>query len=74
MKLNCRNQVKILLAYEGLKLRELVDLINENSEKKYTPDGLSHKLRRGRLTYEEMILITDLLGYEINIVKKQDEK
>lgn len=72
MKINSKNQVKILLTYEGLKLKELAALMTEKSGKKYTPDGLSHKLARGRLTYDEMLIITDVLNYNITFTKSED--
>lgn len=69
MKVNAKNQVKVLLSYEGVKLKELAVLMSEKTGKKYTPDGLSHKLARGRLTYDEMVIIADILGYNINFSK-----
>ena len=50
-----------------------MNTINDSTEKtgkKYTSDGLSHKLNRGRLTYDEMLIITEILDYEINFTKK----
>jgi len=73
MRMNAKNQVKILLTYEELKLKELAALLSNKSAKKYTPDGLSHKLSRGRLTYDEMVLITEILGYDITFTKRETE-
>ena len=55
---------------EDVKLKELVVKLSETTRKKYTSDGLSHKLSRGRLTYDEMLLIADILGYKIEFSKK----
>lgn len=70
MQINSKNQVKLLLMLEDVKLKELVVKLSETTSKKYTSDGLSHKLSRGRLTYDEMLLIADILGYKIEFSKK----
>ena len=70
MQINSKNQVKLLLMLEDVKLKELVVKFSETTRKKYTSDGLSHKLSRGRLTYDEMLLIADILGYKIEFSKK----
>lgn len=69
MKLNSKNQVKTLLAIDGIKLKELSQMMTDKTGKTYTPDGLSHKLARGRLTYDEMLIISELLNYEIRFEK-----
>ncbi len=70
MQINSKKQVKLLLMLEDVKLKELVVKLSETTRKKYTSDGLSHKLSRGRLTYDEMLLIADILGYKIEFSKK----
>ena len=70
MKLLIKEQIKMLLLQEGLMLKELAELISKSTGKKCTPDSLSQKLRRGSLTYNETLMIADLLGYEIKFVKK----
>lgn len=72
MIVSSRNQVKVLLTYEGVQLKELASMMSEKSGKNYTPSGLSHKLNRGRLTYDEMLIITEILGYEINFKKIEE--
>ena len=69
MKVSAKNQVKVLLTYEGVKLKDLAAMMAEKTGKKYTPDGLSHKLGRSRLTYDEMLVITEILGYDISFTK-----
>ncbi len=70
--MTAREYVKILLAKEGLTLKELARLATENSSKKYTLDGLSHKMRLGTLRFEDFELFTKILGYSIEL-KKIDE-
>lgn len=70
MKLLVKEQIKTLLAQEGLMLKELAEIISQKTGKKCTPDSLSQKLRRGSLTYNETLLIAELLGYRIEFVKE----
>ncbi len=61
--------VKILLAKEAITLKELARLASENSGKKYTLDGLSHKMSLGTLRFEDVELFTKILGYKIELKK-----
>ena len=45
--MSVREFVKIMLAKECMTLTQLAKLATENSDKKYTMDGLSHKMRKG---------------------------
>lgn len=73
MKVQSRNQVKVLLTYENVKLKDLATLLTEKTGKRYTSDGLSHKINRGRLTYDEMLEVAEILGYEIKFEKLDEE-
>lgn len=72
MKLQVREQIKTLLAQEDVKLKELAVMITEKTGKKCASDSLSQKLRRGSLTYNETLMIAELLGYEIAFIKKKN--
>lgn len=69
MKLQVKEQIKTLLAQEDVKLKELAKMISEKTGVSYSPDSISHKLRRGTLTYNETLLIAEILGYKIKFVK-----
>ena len=73
MKLQVREQIKTLLAQENIKLKELAAMIAEKTGKKCAPDSLSQKLRRGSLTYNETLMIAELLDYEIAFIKKTND-
>ena len=64
-----REFVKILLAKESMTIKELAQLATENSDKKYTLDGLSHKMRWGTLRFDDAEFFAKLLGYEIELKK-----
>lgn len=70
MQMLVREQVKTLLAQEGIKMKDLAIKMEEISGRTYSLQNLSHRLRRGTLTYNEMLLIADILGYEISFQKK----
>lgn len=69
MQMLVREQVKTLLAQEGIKMKDLAKKMEEISGRTYSLQNLSHRLRRGTLTYNEMLLIADILGYEISFKK-----
>ena len=69
MKLNAKELVKLVLAKECLTQKDLVQLLCEKTDKKYTQDGLSRKLNKGTITFNEVMTILDILGYEIDLKK-----
>lgn len=69
MKLKSKELIKVLLSQRGFKLKELAKILTEKTGKEYSPDGLSHKIGRGTISYDEMLVISEILGYEINITE-----
>ena len=70
MELKARELIKVLLSQENIKQKKLVEMLNNLTGKSYTPSGLSHKIGRGSISYDEVVDIINLLGYEIKIGKK----
>lgn len=70
MELKSKELIKVLLSEQKVKQKELAKILTEKTGKVYTPDSLSHKIGRGTISYDEMLLITEILGYEINITRK----
>lgn len=70
MIINAKGLIKLILSNKSLTQKELVELLNEKTNKKYTQDGLSRKLSKGTITFNEIILIADVLGYEIDLKSK----
>lgn len=62
--------LKSILAIEGLSLTDLARLITENCNRSEIPQTISQKLKRGTIKYVEMQEIADLLGYDIEWVKR----
>lgn len=67
--MTAKEQVKILLAKENITLKELARLATERGNKKFTLDGLSHKMRLGTLRYDDLELFAKILGYTIELRK-----
>lgn len=70
MILNAKEIIKLILSKEGLTQKELTQILTSKTGHKYTPDGFSRKINRGTITYNEIIKIIDLLGYEIKLEQK----
>ncbi len=69
MENKVKKQIKTLLAQEDMKLFELANAISEKTNKKCTPDSLSHRMARASITYDEMCIIAEILGYKISFIK-----
>ena len=44
-------------------------MANKISDKKYTADGISQKLNKGTMKYDEVQFLAGILGYEIELKK-----
>lgn len=71
MKLNANAQVRAFLTMRGSNISKLASLLGEKLGKKYTRQNLSNKLRAGTLKYDEMLVIADILGFEIKFEEKK---
>ena len=65
MKIEAREQIKALLALRGMKVKDLPALLSEKTGKKYTQAGLIGKMKRGSLSYNEMLTICEILNFQI---------
>lgn len=63
-------EIKFLLSNKGLTLTYLAQQMEQNLKKPYSIANLSNKLRKGTITYEEIKLIADILGYEVRFIEK----
>ena len=71
MQLNSKEIIKIMLNRENIKQKELAQILSEKTNKKYTQGSLSQKISRGTISYNEVALIADILGYSINLEKNK---
>ena len=52
--------------------KALVELLTEKTGKNFRPDSFSQKLINDTIPYREVAQITEILGYEIKVVKIED--
>ena len=70
MKMQVREQVKTLLSQEAITMKELAKRIQEKTGKNFSLQNLSHRLKRGTLYYNEVLLVAEILGYNIKFEKE----
>ena len=64
-----KEQVKSLLALENVSLTQVAQKMTEITGKHYSMQNLSQKLSRKTIKFEEVVLISQILGYEIKFEK-----
>lgn len=64
------NEVKMLAAKKGLTLTYIAKYLSEHSDKNYTLDYLSKKLRYNTIRYSEMKIIAQALDMELQFAEK----
>ena len=57
----------------NVSLSELAQTLGKRLNKPYSMQNLSNKLRNETITHCEMLIIADILGYDLKFVRK-DEK
>ena len=70
MSVKVREQIKSLLGAKGVTMKEVAQILAEKTKKNYSLANLSSKLKRGTLTYNEVLVIIDYLGYKIEFTEK----
>lgn len=70
MMARTRDKIKSFIALNGLYIKDLAELMNTKSSKKYSEDSLGGKIRRESLTFKEAELMADVLGYKLEFTKK----
>ena len=68
--MSVRKDIKVLLAENNVKLKDLAFEMSEKVGKKITADNISQKLRKGTLRYDDAMIIGDILGYDLKFVKR----
>lgn len=71
MRLKAKEIIKVLLSRKHIKQKDLAENLTQQTGKKYTQGSLSQKISRGTISYDEVALIAEIAGYDINFVEKQ---
>ena len=64
-----KQEVKTIIAREGLTVEKLAKLLTEKTGKRYTQQSLQHKISLSSLRYDEVELIAEIFNYKIYIEK-----
>jgi hypothetical protein len=70
--MNVRNEIKSIIAASGWTLTDIVKELNKGlaETEQTTPQNISNKLTRGTIKYSECKKIAEIIGYNIEWVKK----
>ncbi len=66
------NDLKKVLLDVDVSLTELAEALSKKLGKRYSMQNLSNKLRNETITHREMLVIADILGYDLQFVRKND--
>lgn len=67
------NDLKKILLDVNISLTELAAALGKRLNKPYSMNNLSNKLRKETITHREMLIIADILGYDLKFIRR-DEK
>lgn len=67
-----REQVKSLLVAKDISMKELCEKLSEKLGKEYSLANFSSKLKRGTIMYNEVVLIAEILKYDIKFVDTEE--
>lgn len=65
------NDLKKVLLDVNISLTELAEALSKKLGKRYAMQNLSNKLRNETITHREMLVIADILGYDLQFVRKR---
>lgn len=65
------NELKKILLDVDVNLTELAQALAKRLEKPYSMQNLSNKLRNETITHREMLIIADILGYDLKFVRRE---
>ena len=65
--------LKKLLLDADVTLTELADALGKRYNKHYSVQNLSNKLNNETITHREMLVIADIIGYELKFIPKENK-
>jgi len=68
------NDLKKILLDVNVSLTELAEALGKRLNKHYSLNNLSNKLRNETITHREMLIIADILGYDLKFVRKGENQ
>lgn len=69
-----KNDLKKILLDVNISLTELAQALSKKLDKPYSMQNLSNKLRNETITHREMLIIADILGYDLKFVRRDEKR
>lgn len=66
------NDLKKILLDVNVSLTELAAALGKRLNKSYSLNNLSNKLRNETISYREMLIIADILGYDLKFIRRDE--
>ncbi|AOR38277.1 hypothetical protein BHV42_03285 [Candidatus Melainabacteria bacterium MEL.A1] len=67
------NDLKKILLDVNVSLTELAAALSKRLNKPYSLNNLSNKLRNETISHREMLIIADILGYDLKFVRHAEK-
>ena len=67
------NELKKILIDVNVNLTELAQALGKRLSKPYSMQNLSNKLRKETITHREMLIIADILGYDLKFIRREEK-
>ena len=67
------NNLKKILLDVNVSLTELAAALSKRLNKPYSLNNLSNKLRNETISHREMLIIADILGYDLKFVRHAEK-
>ncbi len=67
------NELKKILLDTNVNLTELAEALGKRLNKPYSMQNLSNKLRNETISHREMLIIADILGYDIKFIRRSEK-
>lgn len=67
------NDLKKILLDVNVSLTELAVALSKRLNKPYSLNNLSNKLRNETISHREMLIIADILGYDLKFVRHAEK-
>ena len=68
--MSVREDIKSILAKSNTKLKDIAVEMSARKGRNISADNLSQKLRKGTLRYDDAVLIADIIGYDVQFLKR----
>lgn len=67
------NDLKKILLDVNVSLTELAAALSKRLNKPYSLNNLSNKLRNETISHREMLIIADILGYDLKFIRHAEK-